>query len=190
MSIKDSTEKDDDVFDSESMQKPTVSEEKLPANLETLPKKIMMKGLSLSLTSQTDESSIEISPENDVSNTVSDTSEATKDIFTPHSGNSMRTPQYDGTPLSEEKTPRIDFPLSDSMIDDLKREVDEICDEAVARINTATTKIQAGYRGYKMRKSLKQTNVSMQHSELIFDIYQKFVCGCKSNVQRNIQQIK
>lgn len=162
---KESNE-NDDVFDKELNRKSTASEEKLPVVLETLPKKMMKKELNLSLTSQTDESSIEISPENDVSNTVSDTSETTKDIFTPRSGNSMRTPQYDGTPLSEEKTPRLDFPLSDSMMDDLKREVDEICDEAVARIATATTKIQAGYRGYKTRKSLKQPNVSIAYENI------------------------
>ncbi|KAL1461239.1 hypothetical protein WDU94_013158, partial [Cyamophila willieti] len=132
-----------------------------PVIVETLPKKIMKKELSLSLTSQTDESSIEISPENDVSNTVSETSEATRDgVFTPQSVHSEKTPLHDETPLSEDKTPRLDFPLSDSMMDDLKMEIDGICEEAVARIATATTKIQAGFRGYQTRKSLKQTNVS------------------------------
>ncbi|KAI5706719.1 hypothetical protein M8J75_010630 [Diaphorina citri] len=148
----------DEVSLKESIEKKPENEEKPPSipELETIPKKVMRKDMSLSLTSQ-EESSIEISPENDVSNTVSETSDATKDIFTPHSGNSERTP-HDETPLSEDRTPRVDFPLSDSMMDDLRKEIDGICDEAVARIATATTKIQAGYRGYKTRKSLKQTN--------------------------------
>lgn len=151
---KEENEKDETANGSGDKIAPVEEERIPPVVIETLPKK-MKKELSLSLASQADESSIEISPENDVSNTVSETSEATKDAFTPQS----RTPVYDETPLSEEKTPCMDLKLSDSMVEELKKQIDDLCDEAASRIATATTKIQAGYRGYKTRKEIKQTKV-------------------------------